>query len=95
MSLIRIFGITLFNLESIFFLISLSISNHSSASKSPTFRLIQEIYEDMIKRSNDNKISIEAIQENIENELSSIRNATRQMTSGSLGNQRNFITLKI
>ena len=56
-----------------------------SANKSPTFRLIQQIYDDMIKRSNDNKVSIESIQGNIESELSSIRNFTHQMTEGGKG----------
>ena len=58
---------------------------YSSANKSPTFRLIQQIYDDMIKRSNDNKASIESIQGNIESELSSIRNFTRQSTDGEKG----------
>ena len=55
---------------------------NSSANKSPTFRLIQQIYDDMIKRSTDNKASIESIQGSIEGEISSIRNFTHQMTGG-------------
>ena len=64
---------------------SISLFYNSSANKSPTFRLIQQIYDDMIKRSNDNKVSIESIQGNIESELSSIRNFTRQSTDGGKG----------
>ena len=65
----------------------------SSTNKSPKLRLIQEIYEDMIRRSNDNKVSIEAIQGNIKNEISSMRNFTHQMTENRRG--RDFLLLDI
>ena len=64
---------------------SYAITKHfifSSANKSPTLLLIQEIYDDMVEKSKENKIAIENIQGNIEKELSSLRNLTLKSNSG-------------
>ena len=45
-------------------------------------QLIQEIYDDMVEKSKENKIAIETIQGNIEKELSSLRNLTLKSNSG-------------
>lgn len=42
-------------------------------------RLIKEIYEDLLLRSNENKEAINDIKDTIHNEISSVRNITYQM----------------
>ena len=51
--------------------------------------MIQEVYEDLLKRSNQNNIAIQNIQDTIENEVSEMRNLTYQML-GENGGMSHF-----
>ena len=58
------------------------------ANKSPTVRLIQDIYEDLMERSKENREAILTIKSKVEDEISSLRNMTYQVFGGEDGKKR-------
>ena len=57
-------------------------------------RLIREIYEDLLRRSNENKEAINEIKDTIDNEISTVRNITYQMLDKNGGkNDSKILTI--
>ena len=61
----------------------------SVTSKSPSIRLIKDVYEDLLARSKENRNSILDIKARIDDELSALRNITYH-TYAEKGNYINF-----
>ena len=57
----------------------------SMANKSPTVRLIQDIYDDLMGRSKENREAILTIKSKVEVEISSLRNMSYQLFGGADG----------
>ena len=70
---------------SICFSCQIVLFSFSTRNSSPTVRLIQDIYEELLERSTENKEAILNMKATIHREIASLRNMTYQLFGANIG----------